>query len=120
PRAELAGAAPRGGERGFAARSGEEGIGAVRALALAGALALVAQQPGTSRPASLPASSPATLTTKTPAYEESRKAIARGLDFLVSSQNPDGSWGGTRNKTMTDGFANAQTHHAWDVATTGL
>src|SRR5688572_2874847 len=49
-----------------------------------------------------------------------RVAIARGVEFLVQAQNADGSWGGPRNKTMTDSFANVATHDAWTLATTGL
>lgn len=49
-----------------------------------------------------------------------RAAIDRGVAWVLGDQNVDGSWGGPRNKTMTDGFANVETHHAWSVATTGL
>src|SRR5207247_1524350 len=49
-----------------------------------------------------------------------RAAITRGAAFLVESQNADGSWGGARNKMMTDSFANVATYEAWTEATTGL
>jgi hypothetical protein len=52
--------------------------------------------------------------------KEILESIERGLAFLLEDQNPDGSWGGPRGKTMTDLFANAATHDAWTVGTTGL
>ncbi len=55
-----------------------------------------------------------------PTLEEVRRGIDRGLALLLREQNKDGSWGGPRNKTFTDSFANPETHHAWAVATTGL
>ena len=55
-----------------------------------------------------------------PTAEEVRAAIDRGLALLVREQNRDGSWGGPRNKTFTDSFANAATHDAWIAGTTGL
>jgi hypothetical protein len=55
-----------------------------------------------------------------PTEDEARAAIRKGVEFLIKDQNKDGSWGGPRNKTMTDSFANPETHHAWTVATTGL
>ena len=55
-----------------------------------------------------------------PTRTEIESAIDRGLDFLLQDQNPDGSWGGPRDKTFTDLFANAATHDAWTVGTTGL
>ncbi len=67
-----------------------------------------------------PALAPASSAAEAPKTEDVRRAIRRGVDFLVGSQNEDGSWGGTRNKTMTDSFANVETHHMWTVGTTGL
>jgi hypothetical protein len=55
-----------------------------------------------------------------PGDAEVRAAIDRGIAFLLRDQNADGSWGGPRNKTMTDSFANYETHRSWTVATTGL
>ncbi|HET6204211.1 MAG TPA: hypothetical protein VFI25_15575 [Planctomycetota bacterium] len=55
-----------------------------------------------------------------PTHEEVREGIDRGLALILREQNKDGSWGGPRNKTFTDSFANPETHHAWAVATTGL
>jgi hypothetical protein len=55
-----------------------------------------------------------------PQAEATRAAIRDGVAFLLRSANPDGSFGGPRNKTMTDLFANAETHRSWTAATTGL
>src|SRR5215510_4886969 len=70
---------------------------------------LLSQQPTAPAPA---ASEPGT--------QQVRTAIDRGLALLVREQNRDGSWGGPRNKTFTDSFANAATHDAWIAGTTGL
>lgn len=51
---------------------------------------------------------------------DAKTAIGRGVAFLLADQNRDGSWGGPQRKTMTDLFANAETHRAWTVGTTGL
>ncbi len=55
-----------------------------------------------------------------PTPAEVRQSIDKGLTFLVAEQNKDGSWGGNRNKTFTDSFANRATMDAWVVGTTGL
>lgn len=55
-----------------------------------------------------------------PAAAEVRASIQGGVRFLLGAQNKDGSWGGPRNKTFTDSFANWATHDCWTVATTGL
>jgi len=47
-------------------------------------------------------------------------AIDKGIGFLLSSQNKDGSWGGTRNQTFISAFADPGTYHCWSVGTTGL
>lgn len=47
-------------------------------------------------------------------------AVEDGLGYLLSSQNPDGSWGGTTNATFTSGFANVETYRMWQLGTTGL
>lgn len=47
-------------------------------------------------------------------------AIASGRAYLLREQNEDGSWGGTRNITMTSSFANPATYECWKFATTGL
>ena len=52
--------------------------------------------------------------------DEARTARQRALQFLLRTQNPDGSWGGARNATYNDLWANPETHEAWTVATTGL
>ena len=55
-----------------------------------------------------------------PTADEVRASIQRGVRFLLADQNKDGSFGGVRNMTFTDGFANPATHDAWVVGTTGL
>jgi hypothetical protein len=55
-----------------------------------------------------------------PALKTAKVAVERGVAFLIGAANADGSYGGPKNKTMTDSFANAETHEAWRVATTGL
>ena len=47
-------------------------------------------------------------------------AIAGGVAYLLAHQNEDGSWGGTKNATMTSSFANAATYKSWGVGTTAL
>ena len=48
-------------------------------------------------------------------------AIRRGVDFLVSHQNPDGSWGGpTRTKGINIYAPLPGAHHAFRAGTTGL
>ncbi len=55
------------------------------------------------------------------ATEESvRGAIERGLEYLLTEQLDNGSWGGVRNATFTSGFANPATYHCWTVGTTAL
>lgn len=89
--------------------------------ASAGALVLaVAAALGPAVRAQEPASPEAPAPPAAPGPDAVRAAIDRGLAFLLKDQNRDGSWGGPRNKTMTDSFANPETHHAWTVGTTGL
>ncbi len=55
--------------------------------------------------------------------EQVRIAIDNGLGFLLTDQNPDGSWGGPRGAVYTftgDVWSNPETHRAWKTATTGL
>ncbi len=55
--------------------------------------------------------------------ETVRAAIERGTAFLLSSQNPDGSWGGAADSLTTWSgwtWSNPESHRAWRVATTGL
>lgn len=55
------------------------------------------------------------------ALAEAQKVIRRGSDFLIETQNPDGSWGGPRKPMIYDrGWSNPETHRSWVIATTGL
>jgi hypothetical protein len=75
----------------------------------------------TQEPPRKPATAPALPDAATSAERQVvQRAIDKGLEFLLKDQNKDGSWGGPRNKTMTDSFANVETHHSWTVGTTGL
>jgi len=49
-----------------------------------------------------------------------REAIERGVAFLRSVQEPDGSFGVPRNVMFNESFATAGTYEAWTEATTGL
>ena len=42
---------------------------------------------------------------------DARQALERGLAFLLKSQNPDGSWGSTRNALPIDLFGGNQGNH---------
>jgi hypothetical protein len=74
------------------------------------------------RAAATAALATAVLFAQTPASRpvDAKTALRKGFAYLLGDQNADGSWGGPRNKTMTDGFANYETHRAWTVGTTGL
>ena len=47
-------------------------------------------------------------------------AIQSGVDFLVESQNENGSWGGVKNATFTSGFANPATYKCWQIGASAL
>jgi len=55
-----------------------------------------------------------------PSAAEVRAAEAKGLAFLLSAQNSDGSFGSARNASFNDLWSNPETHKAWIVGTTGL
>jgi hypothetical protein len=46
-------------------------------------------------------------------------AIARGRDFLIRTQNKDGSWG-SWDQPADEFWSNPYSHKAWIIATTGL
>jgi hypothetical protein len=52
--------------------------------------------------------------------EDVSTAIREGLDYLVSDQNEDGSWGGYLDTTFTSSFANHATYRCWQIGTTAL
>jgi len=57
-----------------------------------------------------------------PGAKAPRLAADRALDYLLASQNPDGSWGSHRNVAlgMDESWTNPETHRSWTVAVTGL
>ncbi len=55
--------------------------------------------------------------------DDVRAAIDRGIEFLLSDQNKNGSWGGPQDSITTwsgSTWSNPETHRSWKVATTGL
>lgn len=53
--------------------------------------------------------------------EQVSSAIRRGVDFLVSHQNPDGSWGSARKTKYLNIYAPLPgAHHAYRAGTSGL
>jgi hypothetical protein len=54
------------------------------------------------------------------AGEDVPHAILTGLEFLLGSQNADGSWGGWKDQTFVSGFANPSTYQMWQIGTTAL
>jgi hypothetical protein len=58
---------------------------------------------------------------KPPSPEELEKSIQRGLDFLLKTQNKDGSWGSARRTKDLNIFAPVPgAHQAFRSAVTGL
>jgi hypothetical protein len=56
-----------------------------------------------------------------PSRSQVDEAIRRGVDFLVSAQNPNGSWGGpTRTKGLNIYAPLPGAHHAFRAGTSGL
>ncbi len=68
-------------------------------------------------------STTAAVDSSDPQPDDVRSALGRALDFLLRSQNPDGSWGGSNVSLTTwsgDIWSNPESHRAWRVATSGL
>ena len=55
-----------------------------------------------------------------PTEADATLGIEKGLAFLLTTQNEDGSWGGPANQMFPSGFANPVTYLCWQVGTTGL
>lgn len=57
-----------------------------------------------------------------PTPDQVRASIGRGVEFLLKSQNADGSWGGWHNPAVgiDEFWSNIETHRSWMVAITGL
>ncbi len=51
---------------------------------------------------------------------DAKAGIERALEFLVKTQNPDGSWGSTSCETTMEMVFAVETHYAWSVAAHGL
>jgi hypothetical protein len=52
--------------------------------------------------------------------EEVPIAIRTGVQFLLDTQNADGSWGGVKNATFTSSFANPSTYRMWQIGASAL
>lgn len=92
---------------------------AVRFLVLALGPIILAQD--AVRLGSASAAEPLSPESMTP--ERVRAAIREGVNFLLRSQNPDGSWGGAWDSLTTWSgwtWTNPESHRSWRVATSGL
>lgn len=61
--------------------------------------------------------------TPDPTTDDVPAAMRKAVDYLLESQNPDGSWGGSWDSIFTWSggmWSNPESHHSWRVATTGL
>jgi S-adenosylmethionine/arginine decarboxylase-like enzyme len=100
-------------------------VSALPRPALAAALAAALGGPGESggvpavpvvaAPAAAPVAAPARTLDETVA-----DAVTKGVAFLRSAQEEDGSFGAPRNVMFNESFATVHTYEAWTYATTGL
>ncbi|MBL8735013.1 MAG: hypothetical protein JNL12_01170, partial [Planctomycetes bacterium] len=90
-------------------------------LAVAGTLAAPGELPAQeARPA--PAATPVAPQPAPVGVDRAagRAGFDRAIAFLVSTQNPDGSWGSTSCETTMEMSFAVETHYAWGVAAHGL
>lgn len=52
--------------------------------------------------------------------DTAKQAIQKGVSFLKSAQNENGSFGSVRNVTFTSSFGNAATYHCWQLGASAL
>ena len=52
--------------------------------------------------------------------EEARKALDKSLEFLVTTQKEDGSWGSGALEGLTEFGFSVETYYAWQVASHGI
>ncbi len=87
----------------------------VRLFAVPWAIAALAAAQQAPPPATA-APSPRALDTR----EAALAGIDKGLAFLATTQNPDGSWGSSSCETTMEMVFAVETHYAWNVAAHGL